>query len=234
MMKLKTSFSRCFTLIELLVVIAIIAVLASMLLPALQKARAKAEGTRCLANLKQVGVFLALYTDDNKDSMPLGDVMCNYNRPWWDTVNHAGDFWPEGASWYMALMKEYNNNNYNVLVCNTTKNICGGVFQPMWGGDWDYVKLAYGWNCYMNGRPVTKVRRPSKVAVLGEYFRADWGYPALSTRPICEWGLWYPWQTSTLHSGRSNMLHVDGHAVLFAPIQFPEQRNDVVTFSPEG
>lgn len=111
-----------FTLVELLVVIGIIALLISILLPALGRARASANNVKCMSNLKQIGIAIRFYTGQNKDTLPYGDW--NGTRLDGQDAANAGN---RASRWHMLLQNAMNSRagaNWNEATtsgANTSK-----------------------------------------------------------------------------------------------------------------
>ena len=181
-----------FTLIELLVVIAIIAILASMLLPALNKAREKAKAIKCANKLKQIGTAVKLYQSDWDDFLPPRFKQYNNNA---NTELYAP-----------FILFPYLNQKGKTLKTSLL------VHCPSSDGSFNTThNLSYGYNYYLGLRKATTVKRPSETVL---YYDCKKGY-------LGDYGSHYDssgWEEVVIiHAGKANYVFLDGHVKPLLP-----------------
>ena len=206
---LKRKTRSHFTLIELLIVIAIIAILASLLLPALNQARNNARAISCLNLFGQFGKCTVQYVDDNQGYlMPLKNY--GASGTWNSTTKMAMGCEP--ARWLFTpyMPPKSKTISIGLLMRNQTKrtNIdCPArEFNPSTSGDTEYIFGINYWITSTNTPPKTsRCLRPSETSILAECRATAAAQYGLGTART----IWF-----IQHQNRASVAYIDGHAGL--------------------
>lgn len=242
---MKNRAIRGFTLIELLVVIAIIAILAAILLPALARAKENAHRIGCVSNLRQWGVALTLYVDNNQEIFPLAKIPngtpgapAGYDEddPTWSglLVFHAagqGDF-----AWYNALPQYAGGQPLWQVAANPSNFVASkkifdcptaAAIPSDFPSGSDRIVFNYGMNYkgatglgtegYGTNFAATSVIHPSAFVFLSDSRAHSSEVPFYNTSLTNEIGPSHCWvaQIGSRHSAGENINFADGHVGYF-------------------
>ena len=186
----KSLINNKFTLIELLVVIAIIAILASMLLPALNQARDKAKQIACTNNVKQLGTLFILYMDDFEEYFPGTKMGATGTHLYWNDYRYLVPYLPmsKKAKWH-------NVGKY--LPCIAAKP------DEKWYADYWY----YGFMRELEGTKRNIIKKPSGTGILFDHLQRNfYGGDITYFNGVKADHVVYD-----RHNDGSNVLFADGH-----------------------
>ena len=232
--------TKSFTLIELLVVIAIIAILAAMLLPALNKARMTAMKASCQGNLKSMGSAVQMYVADHDDTMPGLNGLSNYYNAWWKAriAPYMGIPLKPADNW-STWRKQLSSGSFRCpvwrleLITNTAgrpedDHIYAGGYGYAYLGD----IVSTGYQHSSRGIfwvKAGKVAKPSETLLIGDC--ADGNITNSSYNVV----LYYSGNSNGVpdpdrHEKALNTLWVDGHVSLLSVMDYkagkPNEIND--------
>ena len=180
----KSFVLKGFTLIELLIVIAIIGILASMLLPALSKAKGMAKSIRCVGNEKQLGTAFLMYADSYNDYIPFPSYSSNTSPLWCEMIINAGilqapptsgnfGIWncPENSEQNKAFSSGIDSKQNSYMGCGYASfNLSTGAYN-YWTGN---ILTSYP---YFLGCKLSRVPKPSTFYAMleGDHYRFEKG-----------------------------------------------------------
>lgn len=192
------SLRRAFSLIELLVVIAIIGILAALLFPALSRARARANNTVCINNLRQLGTAARLFADDNNNILPSAEILPTEPIDPQKPLPRICDV----LATYTGKTADTNTTAATVFKC-PSDNV----------GDFSIEGSSYEWNADLNGQRIDQTESRHLFLVTktanGPTVSTNWSvqFPPETTPLLLDYEDFHPRPPG---SGK-NVVYMDGH-----------------------